>query len=345
MPAIDDQPPSQHQPRPRLTAFLLGLACIGALYQPMAARPVAAQTVAPAAQPVRLLVPFAPGGGTDVAARLLAERLQAALGGSVIVENRPGATGSIAAREVARAPADGHVLLVGTAGTQAVAPVLAGSRSAFDPVADFMPVASIGTTPNLIVVPGHSPYVSLAALVADARARPEALSFGSSGAGTVSHLTAELLRFHAGFKALHVPYRGGAAAFGDLVSGRVQFMVDVPVALVEQVKAGALRALAVTATRRLVSLPDVPTAAEAGFPAVQSEVWIGLFAPKGTPGPVVQRLTQAVAAIVRDQAFAERLATLGFEPLGGGPEQLAALLRTDRDRWSQLVDGLGLKAD
>lgn len=308
------------------------------------AMPAMAQIPAPE-QPVRLLVPFAPGGGTDIVARLVAERLQAVLGGSVIVENRPGATGSIAAREVARAPADGRVLLVGTAGTQAVAPVLAGARASFDPVADLAPVATIGTTPNLIVVPGSSPHPSLAALVADAKARPGAVSFGSSGAGTVSHLTAELLRAEAGFQALHVPYRGGAAAFGDLVSGRVQFMVDVPLALGEQIKAGGLRALAVTASHRLVSLPDVPTAAEAGFPGVRSEVWIGLFAPKGTPDPVVRRLAAAVAAIAREPTFVERLAALGFEALGNGPEALADLLRVDRDRWRLLVDSLGLRAE
>lgn len=290
---------------------------------------------------ITLVVPFAAGGGTDTIARLIAQRLTERLGVGCIVENRSGASGAIAARAVIAAAPDGHTILIGTAGTQAVSPSL-NPRIGFDPRVDLVPVARIGVTPNLLVVHPGTKADTVADLVAFAKAHPGAIPYASSGTGTVSHLSAVLFAHMAGIEMNHVPYRGAGPANNDLVAGVVTLMFDTPISLLPLVQAGRLRALAVTSMRRMAVLPDVPTLQEAGYPDYVSELWFGAFVPKGTSPELVARLRDAVMEAVGTPQIAERMRELGVEPQPGGPAVLAETLSKDLDRWGTLVRETGI---
>lgn len=305
--------------------------------------PGAAQQTS-AGKPITLVVPFAAGGGTDIIARLLAEGVGRKLGHNVVVENRGGAGGAIANKAVVAAPADGSTILIGTAGTQAVNPTF-NPNAGFDPVADLAPVARLGTTPNLLVVHPRVPARTVAELVALARQEPGGLNVASSGQGTVSHLSALLFERMAKIKLSHVPYRGAGPANNDLVAGHVQAMFDVPITLLPLVNADKVRVLAVTTPTRFSALPNVPTLKEAGFPDYRSELWLGIFAPRGTPEAVVNRLSSAFLDVLGQEEMGERMRQFGFEPLPGDGKALHDTLKADLERWREVVRAAGVRPE
>ena len=309
-----------------------------------AAAPAFAQGWQPQ-RPIRLVVPFAPGGQPDVVARALAEPLGRALGQPVVVENRAGAGGNIAAEAVARAAPDGHTLLLGTNGPLAVSPALTRALP-YDPLRDLAPVTLVGTSPNLIAVHPSLGVTTLAGFVALARAQPGKLNFASVGKGSISQLSMELLAASAGMRLVHVPYNGGAPAVLALVAGDVQALSLNPTALLPQVEAGKVRVLAQTCARRSALIPDVPTVAEAGFPGFEADVWMAVMAPAGTPAAAIRRLNAELVAIIRSAAMRESLwKRQWIDPVGSAPEEVTALIRRESAKWAEIVAKAGLAPD
>ncbi|MBV1796043.1 tripartite tricarboxylate transporter substrate binding protein [Siccirubricoccus sp. G192] len=292
-------------------------------------------------RPLRIVVPFAPGGASDLVARVLAEPLGAALGQPVIVDNRPGAGGNLGAEVVVRAAPDGHTLLMGAPGALTVNPHLYANMP-FDPARDLAPVSLVFTTDHLVVVNPGVPARNLAEFIALARARPGAISYASAGIGATTHLFGELFRLRARVELTHIPYRGSGPAVADLVGGTVQAMFDQLPSCIGHVQAGRLRALAVTGPARNALLPAVPTAAEAGLADYVVTSWNALLVPAGTPAPIVQRLAGLVAEALALPAVRERLAPLGADPAASSPAALGALLREERARWGQVVREAGI---
>jgi tripartite-type tricarboxylate transporter receptor subunit TctC len=289
---------------------------------------------------ISLVVPFAPGGPVDNAARPLAEGLRRQLGQPVIIENRPGAGGMVGTRQVAQARPDGYTLLVGSPGPLTIAP--AASPDAPDPLRILAPVALIAESPQVLVVPPSSPAATLQAFVALARARPGALNLGSAGIGTTPHLAMELLARIAGVRFEHVPYRGTGAALPDVMAGKIDGLFGDISAVLPLVEAGQLRALAVTGAERSALAPAIPAAAELGYPQLMVRNWQALLAPADTPEAVLRRLADAVAAALADPTVRAALARQGSTPGGGGPDQLAVFLREERATWDPVVRAIGL---
>ena len=308
----------------------------------LAASPARAQSWP--AKPVKLVVPFAAGGPVDGVARLLAERLRVELGQAVVVDNRPGANGAVGSAAVARGPADGHTLLLATTGSHAIHPAL-GARLGFDPLRDFAPVSLLCGYAMVLVADPALPARSVSELLALARRTPGGLAYGSAGPGATNHLAGAMLAQRAGVPLRHVPYRGNALAAADVMGGQVAFMFDFLATAVPPVEAGRLRALAVTGAARSALLPQVPTLGEAGFPGMEIGGWVALFAPAGTPGPVLDALGSAVARAGADPALASRLRALGYEPLPGGSAALAARLQADTEYWARTVAALGVRLE
>jgi tripartite-type tricarboxylate transporter receptor subunit TctC len=302
----------------------------------------AAQGTAYPSRPVRVLVPFAPGGIADVAARLVAAKLTEAWGQTVIVENRGGAGGNVGTVAVARSPADGYTVLATTTAV-AVNPSLY-ANAGYDLLRDFAPVIDLASSPNLIAVRQGLDVKSLDELFA--RAKTAKLSYGSAGSGTTPHLTAEhLFRVTKGLDIVHVPYGGAGPAVSAGVAGQVDVVsVSMPPA-VPMVKAGRLRAIAVTGAKRAAALPDVATVAEQGFPGFEDYTWVGFFMPAGTPVPVVARMNGDMERLLGAADVKERLATLGFEPVGGSPAQFSAYLKKELAKWAQMVKETGARVD
>jgi len=295
-------------------------------------------------RPVRLLVGFPPGGGVDIAARLLAAELQKSLGQAITVENRSGAAGNIATEVAAKAAPDGYTLLMGNTGSLSINPALYPKLS-FDVAHDLVPVGLMSKSPLLVLVHPSQPARNLQELVAEARRSKGTVDYGTGGAGSISHLAFALLASEAGAEMVHVPYRGGSPAVTDLVAGQLRVVIEgVPIAM-PFLKANRLRALAITSEHRSPALPDVPTAAESGFPGFTTTAWYGVMAPAGTPAPIVARLNTAINTALRDPALREKLAQQGSEPAGGTPEQFAALLKDELARWSKAVKVSGAKID
>jgi len=285
---------------------------------------------------IKIVAPFAPGGGVDTVARLIADPLSKALGRPVIVENRPGAAGTIGAALVAKAPADGHTLLLGTISTHGIAPSLYATLP-YDAQKDFAPVSLLITQPNLLAVHPALGASSVADLIRLAKAKPATIAYASSGAGTTQHLSAALFESMAGIQLVHVPYKGSAPALTDLLGGQVQLIFDnMPTAL-PHVQAGKLKPLAVTSARRAPQLPDVPTMQEAGLAGYEVTSWYALYAPGKTPAPVIERLNAEVRRILAQPAVADRLREQGFQPAPGAPGQLAAFTRDEIVRWARVV--------
>ncbi|CAM3794392.1 tripartite tricarboxylate transporter substrate binding protein [Bordetella bronchialis] len=297
----------------------------------------------PAGRPITWVVPYPPGGSTDVLGRSIAQQLNGPLGTTVIVENRPGATGTIGAALVARATPDGLTLLGTSIGPQAIAPHMMG-KLPYDPVASFAPVITIGTIPHVLVVAARQPYSSVRALVEAALAAPGTLAFASGGTGTILQMQGELLQQQSGARFLHVPYKGDTPALQDTLGGQVQFMFAPAAAALPHVQSGALRALAVTSAARLSALPDTPTMTEEGYKDFVVEQWQAVFAPAGTPGGVIERLNAAIGAAIRTPAVAELADKLGITLAGGSPQQLDALRRADYDKWGRLIRDAHIKA-
>jgi tripartite-type tricarboxylate transporter receptor subunit TctC len=297
-----------------------------------------------ASRPLKLVVPFAPGGQPDVVARALADPLSRALGQPVIVENRPGAGGNIAAEAVARSAPDGHTLLIGTNGPLAVSPALEQGLP-YDAARDFAPVTLVGTSPNLIVVRSDSGIASLAQLVARARAEPGKLNFSSVGKASVSQLSMELLKSIAAIDMVHVPYNGGAPAVAALLAGDVQVLSLNPTALIAHVQSGRLRVLAQTGARRSSLVADIPTVAELGYRGYEAPVWMAVMAPAATPRDAVARLHAELARIIRDPAVKAALWDRQWiDPLGATPAETAAIIRAETERWARMSRAANLTA-
>jgi tripartite-type tricarboxylate transporter receptor subunit TctC len=287
-------------------------------------------------RPVKIVVPFAPGGSTDVVARILADKLGAELKQTFIVDNRGGASGNIGADVVAKAPADGYTLLMGTTGVLSINAHLFKDMP-FDPARDLAPVAYTSLITNILVVNPGVPARNVAELIALAKAKPGSLTFASSGAGSSTHLCAELFKSLAGVDILHVPYRGSSQALIDLIAGQVTMLFDNAPSSLPFVEQGKLRALAVTSARRLPNLPDVPTLDEAGVRGYEALSWSGLVAPAGTPRPVIDKLNAAVGRVLKMEDVKQRFATLGVEAVGGTPEQFGAHIRAESEKWGRVI--------
>lgn len=295
-------------------------------------------------KPIRLVVPFPPGGGTDLFARVLGGKLSETLKWVVVVENKPGAGGNIGVDLVAKSPPDGYNIVMGQTSNLAINPALY-RKLPYDPLKDLIPVVLVADAPLVLVVASQSPYKTLADLVAAAKAKPDELTFASPGNGTVAHLAGELFQSAAGVKFRHIPYKGSATAMNDLMGGQVQlFMASVPTAL-PQIKNGKLRPLAVTSTKRAVALPDVPTIAEAGYKGFDANTWFGLLVPKGTPESIVTRLNTEANKVLKMPDVAAKFASEGGGAVGGTPEEFAALLKADYGKWAKVVKDSGAKVD
>ena len=315
----------------------LGLVLAGVL-----ALPLQAQTAAD--KPVRIVVPFAAGGPTDVVARVLAPRLAAGLKRTVIVENRVGATGAIGAAHVAKSAPDGDTLLLGTSSIMAANPNLTANLP-FDPVGDFTPISLVATVENILVVHPSVPVKSVKELVAYAKANPGKLSYASSGVGSTYHLGAEMFRSMTGIEWTHVPYKGAAPAIQDVLAGHVPVMFDNASSAIQNMKAGRVRALGVASLRRYPSLPDLPTIAEEGLSGYETTIWIALFVPARTPAAQVQQLNREVQAAVNSAEYKERLQGLDMQPRVSSPQELADYLKSDLAKWARVVKDAGIKPE
>ena len=305
--------------------------------------PVCAQQNYPT-RPVRFVVPFAPGGSTDTLARTIGVKLADALGQQVVVDNRPGANGDIGMMIVAKAPPDGHTILLGYIANLAIAPSLY-AKLPFDPVKDYAHVTQIATSPNVLTAHPSVQAKSLQELIALAKAKPGTVNFASTGVASVGHLTGELLNNLAGIRMTHVPYKGSGQAVTDILGGHVQVMFSGFSAAMPHIKSGKIRALAVTGVKRSPALADVPTIAEQGFPGVEATAWYGVLAPAGTPKPVVTRLHGDTVKILRLPDVSQRLDGLGFEIVGSTPEQFGAYMRSEIKKWEKVVRASGAKPD
>jgi tripartite-type tricarboxylate transporter receptor subunit TctC len=295
-------------------------------------------------RPVRLLVGLAAGGPTDLAARILAAKLTEVWGQQVVVENRAGAGSTIAAEAVARAPADGHTLLLCTIATHALAPQLIKSLT-YDPVKDFAPISMMGTTPNILVVHPTVPANTLREFLVLAKASPGKLTYASSGIGNSPHLTMELLKTQAGIDLVHVPFKGSAPAMTELLSGRIQSMFDNLPGQVENVKAGKVRALGVTSLQRSAQLPDVPTIAEAGLPGFDVSVWYGVCVPSGTPTTIQAKVHADLTAALGAPDLRQRLAGAGVDANSSSQAEFAHFISAEAGRWGEVVRRARIKPD
>jgi tripartite-type tricarboxylate transporter receptor subunit TctC len=295
-------------------------------------------------RPLRLIVPFPPGGPNDAIARLVAEPLGQALGQPVVVDNRAGAGGTIGSEQGAKAAADGYTLTLGSTSSHSL-PTVLGQRIGYSPSDSFAPIGLIGSTPIVLLAANAVGVRGFPELLARLRAEPGRLNYGSSGNGTLNHLAMESLKVRTGTFVVHIPYRGTGQAMADLASGQIQLMFDAAITAGPQVKAGRVRALAIGGGRRLPELPDVPTFDELGLKGFHAALWIGLLAPAGTPAPVLERLGTELQAALRRPEVRARMASLGFEPLPGPPSALATLMRDEGQAWSTVVRTQGLKVD
>jgi tripartite-type tricarboxylate transporter receptor subunit TctC len=286
-------------------------------------------------KPLRLIVPFAPGGSTDIFARLIAERAQGALGQPVVVENRAGAAGNIGAEAVVRAAPDGYTLLMATTGVMAINNALYKNMT-YDAAKDLEPVVYVASITNILIVPPDSPAKSVAELIALAKKEPGKLTFASSGAGASTHMSAELFKSMTGTDIVHVPYKGSGPAMPDLMSGRVSMMFENAPGAMSHIKAGKLRALGQTGLKRSASLPDVPTVAEA-VPGYESLSWSGIAVAAGTPKPVIERLNRDLNAVLAMPEMRQKLAEQGAETIGGPPEAFARHIQAEREKWSRVI--------
>jgi tripartite-type tricarboxylate transporter receptor subunit TctC len=287
-------------------------------------------------QTLKIIVPFVAGGGVDVAARIIAPKLGEELGQSVIIENREGAGGMLGAAAVAQAPADGYTLLVGTGSTHGTNSNVY-ARITYDPVRDFVPIVLLTSSPLLLIVPPSLPAKNVGDLIALGQGRPGELSFGSYGTGSINHLGAELFNSMAKIQANHVPYRGSAPAMTDLIAGRLNYMFDGVSTSLGYLQAGTIRVLGVAGLNRSPVLPDLPTISEAGLPGYDTMVWFGLFAPAGTPKPIVDVLNRKTNAVLASPRVKEALRKLGVETVGGGQDVLAGKVQSELQKWSTIV--------
>jgi tripartite-type tricarboxylate transporter receptor subunit TctC len=295
------------------------------------------------AKSVRLLVGASPGGGSDILARLLADKLGAALGQTFVVDNKPGAANTLASAEVARSNADGHTLLIATNTGQAIAPHL--MKLSFDPLKDLQPIALIATVPQVLVVSSREKARTVGELVSAMKASGAATNYGSAGIGSTQHIAGETLNIAAGTRASHVPYKGSSAAHVDLIGGQLQFMIDTTSSALPHIRSGKLRALAVTTPTRSPQLPDVPTMAEAGFPSVNIVTWYGLYAPAKTPRPVIEKLYAQLQRILQLRDVRDRLDQMDAQVATMSTEQFVRMNAAEFESAGKLVKAAGIHAE
>lgn len=310
----------------------------------IATAPLAAIAQAYPTKPVRMVIPFPPGGASDYVGRAIAQSLSEKWGQNVVADNRGGAGATIGTDLVAKSTPDGHTLLMGVNAGIVVAPNVY-PRLSYDPRKDLIAIASFALSPQLLVVTNGLPVKSVKDLVALAKSRPGELSYASSGNGALPHLAAEMFNMMTSIKAVHVPYKGSGPALPDLMAGRTQYMIDIIVSALPLAQSGKLRMLAVTTAKRYPTLPEVPTVAESGLPGYEAAQWYGLFAPAGTPAAVVSRIETDVAALVADKALRAGLAQRGAEMMYGSSAQFSAVVKADLAKWAKVVKETGAKAD
>jgi tripartite-type tricarboxylate transporter receptor subunit TctC len=294
-------------------------------------------------KPVRLLVPFPAGGATDIFARALSQKLPDKLGAQVVVENRPGAGGSLGSDLAAKAPADGYTLLLATTSTHTIGPAF-NPRLPYDAVRDFTPIVHVGNAPSIMLVPNNSPAKTVQEWIAYARANPGRLNYASSGNGTIVQLTAELFKAQAGLFVVHIPYKGTALAIPDLVSGKLDVLFDSLPSGIPHVRDGRLRALGVTTAKRTPLAPDLPAIAEV-LPGYESNTWFGLYGPRGLPADIVAKVNAAVNQTLMDAEVKDKLFRLGIEPVGGTPATFSAMLAQESAKWRQIIVDRKITAD
>lgn len=296
------------------------------------------------AKTIRMIVPFPPGGTTDILARVAGQKITEAFGQQVIIDNRPGAGGNIGTELVAKAAPDGYTLLTDPGSTLTINPSLFAKLS-YDVLKDFAPVTIIAAVPNLLVVHPSLPVKSVRELITLAKARPGQLNYASTGAGQSTHLSMELFKTMAGINVVHIPYKGSSPALVDLLGGQVSLMFDNMPSSLPHVKAGKLRALAVSTLKRSPAMPQLPTVAESGLPGFEVSVWFGVLAPAGTPREIVNKLNGAIVKSLQNPDVRERLAGQGAEPIGNTPEQFTAQMQRDLVKWAKVVKDSGAKLD
>ena len=294
-------------------------------------------------RPIRFIVPFPPGGGNDIVGRIVALKLAEALGQPVVVDNRGGAGGTIGTDITAKSPADGYTVLINNISLAVNATLFA--KLPYDTLKDLAPITLVGRQPNLLVVHPAVPAHSIAELLALAKAKPRQLNYGSGGVGTASHLATELLKLMTSVDLVHVPYKGLGPALTDLMGGQVQLIISTMASALPQVKAGKLRPLAVTTAKRSVFFPEVPTMDEAGVRGYEFNTWYGLLVPAGTPRPVVERLNKETARVLGSAAVKEQFTPQGIEVAPGTPEEFGAYLKTEVQKWAQVVKASGAKPE
>jgi len=295
-------------------------------------------------KPIKIVLGFPPGGATDILSRDFAAKLGDELKQQVIIENKPGAGGTIGADIVAKAPADGYTLTIGTSSNHAIAKSLY-KKLPYDPVKDFAAISMLAASQNIVVVTADLPVKSIKELVAYAKANPGKLNFGSSGNGTISHLTGEMFNTLNGIAITHIPYKGSAFVFPDLMSGQISIMYDSTISIGPLVKSGKVRALAVTGPRRSAQYPDLPTVAESGFKDFSSTNWFGLFAPAATPNEIITRLHAATRKVMTSQEMVDRFASQGADVIANRPEEALAMLKADIGKWAEVARTSGAKID
>ena len=295
-------------------------------------------------RPLRAIVPVAPGGGTDTTGRLIAAKLGEALGQQIVVENRPGAGGSVGADNAAKATPDGYTLLIGSIATHAVNPVLY-RKLPYDHVKDFAPISMIGTAPNVLVVHPSLPAKTLAEFIAYAKANPGKINYGSSGIGSPPHLSMELLRSMTGINVVHVPYKGAGPALADLLGGQVQAMCTSLAGQIGYIKSGRIRALGVTTAQRNAQLPDVPTIIEGGVPGYEVTIWYALFAPAAVPKPIIARLNAEMVKLLNAPDMKERMTLHGLDAASSTPAELAAFVKAETAKWAKAAKDSGTTID
>ena len=293
-------------------------------------------------RPVRIIAPFAPGGGTDFIARLIAQKLTERLGQQVLVENKPGAGGNLGAEFAVKSAPDGYTLLL-VAGSYTVNPSL--YKLSFDPVNDITPIIQLSQGPFVVAVHPAVPAHNLKELIELARRQPDKLSYASAGSGSITHLASELFLDMARIKIVHIPYKGTGPALNDTIAGSTQLIFGSVSTTLQFIKSGRLRGLAVTTPRRIAALPDLPTVAEAGVPGYEVVLWHGLVAPRGVPPPIVDRLNREANEVLKAKEMEDLLATDGVAPAGGTPEQFRAVIKADIERWRRVVKQANIKVD
>jgi tripartite-type tricarboxylate transporter receptor subunit TctC len=316
----------------RRTALTVLAAFAAAAAAPL---PLFAQSGAYPNKPIRLVVPFPAGGATDIFARAVSQRLGEKLGTTIVVDNKPGAGGTIGSDIAAKAAPDGYTLLLATSSTHSIGPSF-GGKLPYDAVHDFTPISHVGNAPSIMVVPNTAPAKDVKEWIAYARKNPGKLNFASSGNGTIVHLTAEYFKAQTGLFLVHIPYRGTALAMPDLISGKVDLLFDSLPSALPHIKEGRVKALALTSSKRSPLLPDLPVVAES-VPGFESNTWFGLYGPKGLPNDIVMKISTAINQSLQEADVKDRLARLGIEPVGGTPQEFARMTEVDRAKWKKII--------